>query len=72
MVDDWENGSLHSALKLYFAIINNLNERINRKNNCCRRHYTRAGQTALETIAGYVKEKFPMMGGAVDQLFKAN
>ncbi len=27
---------------------------------------------AIETIAGYVKEKFPMMGGAVDQLFKSN
>lgn len=24
---------------------------------------------ALEAIAEYVKEKFPMMGGAVDQLF---
>jgi hypothetical protein len=24
---------------------------------------------ALETIASYVKEKFPMIGGAVDQLF---
>lgn len=29
-------------------------------------------QTAVETIAGYVKEKFPMMAGAVDQLFKSN
>lgn len=29
-------------------------------------------QTALETVANYVKEKFPMMGGAVDQLFKGN
>lgn len=27
-------------------------------------------QTAVETIASFVKEKFPMMGGAVDQLFK--
>ena len=27
---------------------------------------------AVETIADYVKEKFPMMGGAVDQLFKSN
>ena len=24
---------------------------------------------AIETIAGFVKEKFPMMAGAVDQLF---
>ncbi|WP_018612002.1 hypothetical protein [Segetibacter koreensis] len=26
-------------------------------------------QKALETIANYVKEKFPMLGGAVDQMF---
>ena len=24
---------------------------------------------AIETIAGFVKEKFPMLGGAVDQIF---
>ena len=27
-------------------------------------------QKAIETIAGFVKEKFPMLGGAVDQIFK--
>ncbi|MGN6617787.1 MAG: hypothetical protein ACTHJ5_11490 [Ilyomonas sp.] len=26
-------------------------------------------QKAVETIAGFVKEKFPMLGGAVDQIF---
>lgn len=26
-------------------------------------------QKALETIANYIKEKFPMIGGAVDQMF---
>ncbi len=26
-------------------------------------------QKAIETIANYVKEKFPMLGGAVDQIF---
>jgi hypothetical protein len=26
-------------------------------------------QKALETIANFVKEKFPMIGGAVDQMF---
>ena len=26
-------------------------------------------QKAIETIAGYVKEKFPMLGGAVDNIF---
>ena len=26
-------------------------------------------QKALETIVSYVKEKFPMIGGAVDQMF---
>ncbi len=26
-------------------------------------------QKALETIANFVKEKFPMLGGAVDQMF---
>ena len=29
-------------------------------------------KTAVETVASYVKEKFPMMAGAVDQLFKSN
>jgi nucleoid DNA-binding protein len=27
---------------------------------------------AVETIASFVKDKFPMLGGAVDQIFKAN
>lgn len=26
---------------------------------------------AIETIANFVKEKFPMLGGAVDQIFAA-
>jgi len=26
---------------------------------------------AIETIAGFVKEKFPMLGGAVDNIFSA-
>jgi len=26
---------------------------------------------AVETIAGFVKEKFPMLGGAVDNIFSA-
>lgn len=26
-------------------------------------------QKAVEAIAGFVKEKFPMLGGAVDQIF---
>ncbi|MBR2649698.1 MAG: hypothetical protein IKD55_12700 [Sediminibacterium sp.] len=26
---------------------------------------------AIETIAGFVKEKFPMLGGAVDTIFSA-
>ena len=28
-------------------------------------------QKAVETIADFVKEKFPMLGGAVDQIFKS-
>ncbi len=28
-------------------------------------------QQAIATIAGFVKEKFPMLGGAVDQIFAA-
>ena len=28
-------------------------------------------QKAFETIATFVKEKFPMLGGAVDQIFGA-
>ncbi|MBN9296851.1 MAG: hypothetical protein J0I41_07555 [Filimonas sp.] len=27
---------------------------------------------AVETIASFVKDKFPMLGGAVDQIFKGN
>ncbi|MEN9685702.1 MAG: hypothetical protein RLZZ28_1488 [Bacteroidota bacterium] len=26
-------------------------------------------QKAIESIAGFVKERFPMLGGAVDQIF---
>ena len=28
-------------------------------------------QQAIATIAGFVKEKFPMLGGAVDQIYGA-
>ena len=28
-------------------------------------------QKAIETIASFVKERFPMLGGAVDQIFAA-
>lgn len=28
-------------------------------------------QKAIETIANFVKERFPMLGGAVDQIFAA-
>ena len=28
-------------------------------------------QKAITTIANFVKEKFPMLGGAVDQIFAA-
>jgi hypothetical protein len=28
-------------------------------------------QKAVATIASFVKEKFPMLGGAVDQIFSA-
>lgn len=28
-------------------------------------------QKSIEVIANYVKEQFPMIGGAVDQIFKA-
>jgi nucleoid DNA-binding protein len=28
-------------------------------------------QKAIESIANFVKEKFPMLGGAVDQIFTA-
>lgn len=29
-------------------------------------------QKSIQTIAGYVKEKFPMLGGAVDQIFQSS
>ncbi len=28
-------------------------------------------QKAVETVANFVKERFPMLGGAVDQIFGA-
>ena len=28
-------------------------------------------QKAIETVADFVKERFPMLGGAVDQIFGA-
>lgn len=28
-------------------------------------------QKTIETIASFIKEKFPMLGGAVDQIFAA-
>lgn len=49
-------------------LTHNMNELIDRL-------ATEAGLTpeqakkAIETIAGFVKEKFPMLGGAVDQIF---
>jgi len=30
---------------------------------------TEQAQKSIEAVANYVKEKFPMMAGAVDQLF---
>jgi hypothetical protein len=32
---------------------------------------TAQAQKAIETIAAFVKEKFPMLGGAVDQIFNS-
>lgn len=29
-------------------------------------------QKSIETIANFVKEKFPMLGGAVDQVFNSS
>ncbi len=29
-------------------------------------------EKALETIIGFVKEKYPMLEGAIDQVFKSN
>jgi hypothetical protein len=32
-------------------------------------HYPEQAAKSLETIKNYVKEKFPMLGGAVDNMF---
>jgi len=32
---------------------------------------TEQSQGVLNTIAGYIKEKFPMVGGAIDNLFQS-
>ena len=34
-------------------------------------HIITQAQKAIESIAGFIKEKFPMLGGAVDQIFAA-
>lgn len=60
-----QNNITHRSYKTHY-----MNELINRL-------VTNAGitpeqaQKAVETIAGFVKEKFPMLGGAVDQVFAA-
>jgi hypothetical protein len=46
-------------------MMNELLERLTREANLT----PEQAQKALETITDYVKEKFPMIGGAVDQIF---
>lgn len=45
--------------------MNEIEERLTKEANLT----PEQAQKALETIANYVKEKFPMLGGAVDQMF---
>lgn len=45
--------------------MNEITERLTKEANLT----PEQAQKALETIANYVKEKFPMLGGAVDQMF---
>lgn len=47
-----------------------MNELIERLMKEAKLNETQA-QQAIETIANFVKEKFPMLGGAVDQIFAA-
>ncbi|OYY24456.1 MAG: hypothetical protein B7Y15_04360 [Bacteroidetes bacterium 24-39-8] len=48
----------------------NMNELIERLVKEANLSPEQAGQ-AVTTIAAFVKEKFPMLGGAVDQIFSA-
>ncbi len=45
--------------------MNELAERLTKEANLT----PEQAQKAIETIANFVKEKFPMLGGAVDQIF---
>ena len=45
--------------------MNDLIERLTKEANLT----PEQAQKAVETIANYVKEQFPMIGGAVDQIF---
>jgi hypothetical protein len=49
-------------------IMNELIEKLQKEANLT----PEQAQKAIETIANFVKEKFPMLGGAVDNIFKAS
>jgi hypothetical protein len=51
--------------KLKFTIMNEIVERLTQQAGLT----PEQAQKAVETIADFVKEKFPMLGGAVDQIF---
>ncbi len=59
-----ENG-IYQPFK--FLPMNELIERLVKEANL----NTEQAHKAVETIANFVKEKFPMLGGAVDQVFSA-
>lgn len=64
-------------MPLYYLARNNKNLKIIYMNELIERLTKEAGldaaqaQQAVATIAAFVKEKFPMLGGAVDQIFSA-
>ena len=51
-----------------FKLMNELIERLVKEANITPEQATKA----VEALSNYVKEKFPMLGGAVDNLFGGN
>lgn len=60
----------YSLLTIHYSPLTTMNELIQRLTSEAGLTPEQA-QKAVATIAGFVKEKFPMLGGAVDQIFAA-
>lgn len=63
---------MHLAILFLFFTKNNIMNELVERITAAAGVTPEQAKTAVETVASYVKEKFPMMAGAVDQLFKSN